>query len=427
MAEPQRRVAIVGGGFAGAAVARRLARMLPGGWDVVVYSRENHLVFTPMLAEVVGATINPLHVVWPVREMARGAVCRTAAVEELDLDGRQLVYRGAHGELERDGYDHLVLACGLPARLDVIGGMAEHGWPIKTMGDALGLRNHLIQQLERAEVETDPKRKAALLSFVVVGGGFTGIEVAGAMNDLLRRASKYYKRVDAGEIRVTVLDHGKRILAPLRESLSRFAERRMRRAGIDVRNGVGVGEVTPDGVRFGDDGYLDAGTVICAIGTGIDPLVSESGLPLEHNRIRVRPDMRVEGHDDVWALGDCAAVINAWDGSTAPTLAQFATRQAKQLARNIAAAVAGRPTRPFRYHPEGVFATIGHRSAVGVAFRVRLTGFAAWSAWHAIYLAKMPSAARRLQISVEWIMNFFVPPEIVELSTLRTDGRPPST
>ena len=287
---------------------------------MVLYSRENHLVFTPLLAEVVGSSINPLHVVWPVREMARGVTCRTAAVVELDTSAGRLVYRGAHGELETEPYDHLVLACGLPVRLDLVEGMPEHAWPLKTLGDALVLRNHVIGQLERAEVENDPKRKARLMSFVVVGGGFTGIEIAGAINDLLRKACRYYGSIDADDVHVHVLDHGKRILGPLRESLSEFAARKMTKAGIAIRNGVAVQEVTADGVRIDDGEIVEAGTVICAIGNGLNPLVTSSRLPLERNRIKVEPDMRVEGYENVWALGDCAAVKNAYDDSVSPTL-----------------------------------------------------------------------------------------------------------
>ncbi len=179
------RILIVGGGFAGAELARRLQRTLPADWEVRLYSQENHLVFTPLLAEVVGASINPLHVVWPVREMARGVTCRTAEVIALNLDVKEIEYSGPDGETLRDSYDHLVLSCGLAVNLDILPGMLEHGWALKTMGDAFALRNHVIQQLERAEAEPDDARRNEFLSFAVVGGGFTGVQVAGALRDVL--------------------------------------------------------------------------------------------------------------------------------------------------------------------------------------------------------------------------------------------------
>src|SRR5437868_1869188 len=185
-------VVIIGGGFAGVYAARHLQRRLPAGWDLVLFSQENHFIFTPLLGDVVGSSINPMHVVWPIRQMARRATCRTAAVTRLDLAGREVHYRTATGQPARQGYDQLVLACGSVVNLDIIPGMAAHGWPLKTMGDALLLRNHLIGQLERAEVESDPALRRRLLSVVVVGAGYSGVEVTGEIADLLRESRRYY-------------------------------------------------------------------------------------------------------------------------------------------------------------------------------------------------------------------------------------------
>jgi NADH dehydrogenase len=415
-----KRIAIVGGGFAGVDTARALRKRLPPGWEIILYSAENHLVFTPLLAEVIGATINPLHVVWPIREMARGVACRTALVTKLDFKKNQLTYKGAHGELEEGRYDHLVLALGLPVRMDMIPGMEANAWPLKTLGDAFALRNHIIAQLERAEVERDPVHKARLLSFAVIGGGFTGVEIAGAMMDLLRESCKYYQKICRSELRVTIFDGGEHVLGPLRESLAHTAQKRLKEAGIHIRCKTHAGEITAHGVRLADDEFVDAGTVVCAIGNGINPLVTKSELPLERTRICVEPDMRVEGFHNVWAIGDCAAVKNAHDDSVSPTLAQFAIRQAKQLSNNILAVINSRPTRPFSYVPEGVFANLGNRSAVGEAFGIRFSGFTAWLIWHGIYWAKMPSLTRKLQIGFEWITAMFFPPDLVELTTLQT-------
>lgn len=170
--------------------------------------------------------------------------------------------------------------------------------------------------------------------------------------------------------------------------------------GIEIRTEALASEITAEGLRLGEE-LVPAGTVVCAVGNGINPLVTDAGLPLERTRISVEPDMRVVGHENVWALGDCAAVVNANDGAVSPTLAQFAIRQAKQLSGNLLAAIAGEPTRPFRFHQQGVFANFGHRSAVGQAFGVPLSGFFAWLVWHCIYWAKMPSLTRKIQIGFE--------------------------
>lgn len=420
MTTPTQRIVIVGGGFAGVGVARRLRRRLPASWEIVLYSRENHLVFTPLLAEVVGASLSPLHVVWSIREMTRDVICRTTPVLRLDFHAREVAYEGAHGEVERESYDHLVLACGLPVRLDLMPGMATFGWPLKSLGDAFALRNHLIAQMERAEIEPDPVRKAQLLSFLIVGGGFTGVEVAGAILDLLKESCRHYSRISDRDIRVRLVDGGPHILGPMPESLARFAERQMTKRGLEIHTQVHVQEVTEHGIRLRDGAFLDAGTVISAVGNGIHPLIQNAELPLDRNRLTVTAEMRVEGHEHVWALGDCAAVPNTFDGSISPTLAQFAIRQARRLADNIRAVTRGRPTRPFRYRAMGMFAAIGHHNAVGHVMGIRLSGFVAWALWHGIYWAKMPTLARKVQVAFDWAWDLFFPRDIVELSMEQT-------
>jgi len=369
---------------------------------------------------VVGASINPLHVVWPVREMARGAHCRTTRVTGIDPASKCIVYEGPRGEPERASYDHLVLACGIPVRMDIVPGMATHGWPLKTLGDAIMLRNHLIGQLERAELERDPERKARTLSVAVVGGGFTGVEVAGAIIDLMKESTRYFDSIEPEDLKITLVDGAARILGPLNEKLALKADRRMRERGLEIRTGVSVEGVRADGIVLGGGEVVKADTVISAVGNSIQPLVANSELPLERNRIRVGPDMRVEGHQDIWAVGDCAAVPNSFDDSISPTLAQFATRQARQLARNVCSVIQGGETRPFRYRMEGMFAAIGHHDAVGQVFGLPVSGLFAYALWRGIYWAKMPSFARKLQIAFDWTWDLFFSRDIVELTTLQT-------
>jgi len=418
--ESPRRVVIIGGGFAGSDLAHSLGKRLPREWEVVLFSRENHMVFTPLLAEVVGASIDPRHVVWPIREMAPRALCRTVPVREIDLDRREVTYTTHAGSEIREHWDHLVLACGLAANLHLVPGMAEHAWPLKTLGDALALRNHLIQQLERAETEPDPALRAHLLSFAIVGGGFTGIELAGAIVDLLVDAASCYSRFDRNDLRMTILDGGPRILGPLPESLSRYAELELRARGVDVRTDCKVEAVRADGVQLGDGTLVPSGTTVTAVGNTVQPLLADTPLAMNRGRLVVSSEMRVAGRDDIWALGDCAAVPNSYDGSISPTLGQFAARQADQLGRNIAAVVSGREPEPFSYHMRGMVAAIGHHRAVGNPLGISVSGFLAFCFWRAIYWAKMPSWARRVQIAFDWFWDLWFPRDIVELSTLRT-------
>jgi NADH:quinone reductase (non-electrogenic) len=413
-------IVVLGGGFAGVSTARYLQRRLPAGWEVILFSQENHFLFTPLLGDVVGSSINPMHVVWPIRQMVRQVSCRTAAVKEVDVRMRQVLYETANGRPAKQPFEHLVIACGSVVNLNIITGMAAHGWPLKTLGDALILRNHLIGLLEKAEVETDTVIKKRLLSVVVVGAGFSGVEVAGEIADLLSASCRFYSRIRPDEIRVSLLEARPRILPELPESLAGFAHRKMSRRGIDIRLNALAQAVTEEGVRLKGGDQIDAGTVICTIGAMANPLVTSVGLPLVNNRLQTNPDLRVEGQSNIWALGDCAAVSNAYDQRPSPPTAQFAVRQAKRLGRNLVLAIQGQPTEPFRFKPLGQFASIGNHKAVGLLFGLKCSGLFAWLLWRSIYLSKMPTLARKIQIAFDWLWQLFFPRDIVQLNLEQT-------
>jgi NADH dehydrogenase len=418
--EPADPIVILGGGFAGVYAARHLERHLPGR-DIILFSQENHLVFTPLLGNVVGSSINPMHVVWPVRQMLRRANCRTAAVTAIDLEANEVHYRTAANQLARQPYSHLVIACGNAVKLDIIPGMSAHGWPLKTMGDALVLRNHLIGLLERAQVEPDADRRRQLLSVVVVGGGFSGVEVAGEIADLLKESARFYTDVPPGDVQVTLLHRGERILPELPPTLGEFARLKMQGRGIDIRLKTEAQAVTEWGVWLKGGGEVPAATVVCTIGTTANPLLTDAGLPMEKGRIKTDGDFRVHGFENVWALGDCAAVPNAHGGQMCPPTAQFATRQAKWLNYNLRNVLAGKPAEPFKFKPLGAFASIGNRRAVGQVFGLRLSGLPAWFLWRGIYLSKMPTLARKVQIAFDWGWQIFFPRDIVQLNLWQTE------
>jgi NADH:quinone reductase (non-electrogenic) len=421
MDQSSRPIVIVGGGFAGVYTARHLERYLPADRPIVLFSEENHLVFTPLLGNVVGSSINPMHVVWPIRQMVRRVHCRMAGVTGIDLAAREVEYQMSGGRKARQAFEHLVLACGSVVKLDIVPGMSAHGWPIKTMGDALVLRNHLIGLLEKAQVEPDEARRRLLLSVVVVGGGFSGVELAGEIADLLNASLRYFTDIPRGEIKVTLLHSRERLLPELPETLGEFTRRKMTERGIDVRLKARAAAVTERGVRLHGGGEVPAATVVCTIGNTVNPLLAEAGLPLSGMRLETGPDFRVKGHEYVWALGDCAAVPNAHDNQPSPPTAQFAVRQAKAIARNLAAAVAGRPTEPFRFKPVGAFASIGERRAVGQVFGLRFSGLLAWFMWRGVYLSKMPTLARKVQIAFDWLWQLFFPRDIVQLNLWQTE------
>ncbi len=329
-------------------------------------------------------------------------------------------YKLVGGRVARQKYDQLILACGMVVNTDVLPGAATHSFALKTLGDALVLRNHLIDRLERAEVEPDADRRKQLVSFVILGGGFSGIEVAGEIFDLLVDALPYYRSLRRSDLQVTVVHAGERILPELPETLGEYAHARMVARGIQIRVKTRAGAVTRNGVQLDDGTTIHAGTVVCTIGNATAPLIAKSGLPLEHGRIPTDADMRVRGRDNVWAMGDFALVPNAFDGKPSPTLAQFAIRQSRQLAKNIVRRQTGQPTRPFHYRTLGSFAAIGRRNAVGLVLGLKFSGFIAWTMWRGIYLSKMPTVARKIEIAFDWAWDLLFPRDICEINPRET-------
>ena len=413
----RRSVVIVGGGFAGTSTARALARRLPADVDLTLVSEESYTTFSPMLPEAVGASIFPEQVVAPLRELLqpdRRSNFVMGRVTGIDIAARRLRCETLAGEREL-AYDHIVLAFGNRARLDLIPGMAEHALPLKTVGDALEIRNAVLRRLARIELETDAALRCALGHFVVIGGGFSGVEVAGELVDCLASIRHFYPQVAAVELKVTVLHQGERLLPELPVSLGVSALKSLRRRGVHVRLGVSAARVQAHGAELTDGTLLASRTVLGTIGTRPNALVAAMGLATERGRIVVAADLSVPGHPGVWALGDCAAVPNAFDGKNAPPTAQFAVREGCLLATNLPLALRGRATHKFRHRPLGSMASIGHMKGVATLFGCPLTGLPAWLLWRAYYLSQMPTIGRKLRIFVEWTWGMFFPTDITHL------------
>ncbi|MGG5822565.1 NAD(P)/FAD-dependent oxidoreductase [Falsiroseomonas sp. HW251] len=425
--EPTHRIAIVGGGFAGAAIARRLLGRLPPGWEVMLLSEESTTTYNPLLPEVVGAAIFPEHVVAPLRQVVdvrRGGRFVMGRVTRADLAGRVLTCETLAGE-QRFAYDHLVLAVGTRARLDLIPGMAEHAVPLKTVGDALHIRNLVLRRIARIELETEPARRRQLGHFVVIGGGFSGVEVAGALSDCLKGIARYYPGAAPDEMKVTLLQDLPRLLPELPERLGAAALGMLRHGGVEVQLGAAAARIGPEGVTLKRGETLAADTVVATIGTRPNALLATLGLVSERGRVCVEPALRVRGHDDVWACGDCALVPNAHDGSTSPPTAQFAVRQARQLADNLLAVVRGAAPRPFAYRPRGMLAAVGHLNGVAALTGLSLRGLPAWLLWRAYYLSQMPTFGRKLRIFVEWSWGMLFPPDITHIRFARSIEQEP--
>lgn len=414
------RVVIVGGGFAAVRFAKTLRKKLgASGCEIVVFNRENHMVFHPLLADVAGASINPDAAATPLRQMLPGVACRTEHVQRVDLTNSQIEFDDGSGVLSRMPYDHVVIACGAESNLTIIPGMAEHAFGFKVMRDAVDLRQHIVQHMEQAEAATDSEQRRWNLSFIVVGAGFSGVEVAGEMNELVRSSTRFYRNFRKADVKVSLVHTRDVILPEVARSLGEFARKKMEKAGIDVILNTRAVAATHEGVQLDDGRMLRGGTIVCTIGTAPAPLVQNLPVAKEHGRIRTTPDMRIEGHTNAWALGDCALIVNAFDGQPSPTTAQFGERQGRQAALNLVRVVRGEATLPFRFKALGQLCSIGGYEAVAEMFGMHISGFLAWFLWRGVYLFKLPTWSRRIKVGLDWAWDFLFPRD---LSFLNTDS-----
>ncbi len=410
-----RNVVIIGGGFAGTALARRLETLLPPTHRVVLISEETYTTFNPLLAEIVGASVLPSHTIAPIRRMLRRSRFILGHADSVDVAARTVTY-DVDGDRHTLAYDQLVFALGARANRSLLPGASEHALPFKLIGDALALRNRVIAQMERADQTDDAEERARLGRFIVIGGGFSGVEVAGAIHDFLRGAQKHYPRLNDADVGVTVVHGTDRLLPELSEALGRHAEISMAQRGLDIRLSARVERVDADGVVLKGGERIRGASVVNTIGTVPNPLIADLGLPTERGRLLVGADMAVDGHEGVWALGDCAFVPNAHDGALSPPTAQFAIRQGGHLARVIARSVRGRARPAFAYKARGSMASVGHLNGVASLFgAITLTGLPAWLLWRAYYLSLMPTVLRRVQIFFEWTWSMLFSADIAAL------------
>jgi NADH:ubiquinone reductase (H+-translocating) len=421
----QRHIVVVGGGFAGASLVRSLQHRLPAGWRIVLISEESYTTFNPMLAEVVGASIFPEHVVAPLRELvavAEGHQFIMGTIIAADTSAKTITCQTLAGDITL-AYEHVVFAFGNRARLDFIQGMAEHSLPLKTIGDALEIRNAVLRCLAQAELEADPVQRRRLAHFTVIGGGFSGVEVAGELIDCLRSIQRYYPRVAAAELAVTLVHDSQQLLPELPQAMGLATKSSLEQRGVRVMLGERAVAIHADGVTLDSGMQLIAATVVCTIGTRPNSLVAALGLPQDRGRILVEADMAVAGREGLWALGDCALVPNARTGTASPPTAQFAVRQAQLLAKNILCAILQKPTQPFNYQARGSMAAIGHMKGVAALPGLHLSGLPAWLLWRAYYLSQMPTFGRKLRIFVEWTWGMFFPADITHFRFSRSQDR----
>jgi NADH:ubiquinone reductase (H+-translocating) len=415
MSEETMRIVVLGGGFGGVTTARHLERLLRGRTevDITLVSRENFFVLTPLLFEACSGRLELRHCAQPIRAALRRARFVEATVEGVDLHGQIVRAVGADWSTYELPYDHLVVALGASTNEQLIAG-SSNAFTFKTMADALVLRNHVIEQFERADAAPNSTTRRSCLTIVVIGGGLVGVELLGELTAFAEDVLRLYPRIRRDEIRFRLFEAGPRILPEIDERLATVASGVLHRRGADVRVATAVRSIEPGHVHLANES-IRTGTVVLAAGTV--PSAIASAIPVVHDqrgRIAVDGTMRSRSHPQVWALGDCAAIPGP-DGRPYPPLAQHTVREARQLARNIQRVIEGRAPAPFVFHPLGTMASLGHTRAVALVFGVRLTGFPAWWVRRTYYLFQMPRWDRRLRIVLDWTVALFFRPDITKL------------
>jgi len=422
-------VVILGGGFAGVSTAINLEKEFRDDPSVAftLVSETNALLFTPMLAEVAASSLEPTHISTPLRSSLHRTRVVRAEVAGIDLENRRVKLSDREETLP---YDHLVLALGAVSSLPPGDGIAEHALEFKTLADAIRIRNHVIDAFDHADAEPNPTRRRALLTFVVAGGGFSGAELAGGLNDFARGMLADYPNLSADDLRIVLVHSRERILPELSASLADYALERMRARGVTFELNARVSAARPGVVvlKRKEPEKTDATkkplpleleipteTLVWAAGAAPNPLLKE--LAVERDKrgaVLVENTLAVRGHTGLWALGDCAIVPDAKTGKSCPPTAQFAIREARTLARNLCASIAGETLQPFHFDSLGTLCVVGHHTACAEIKGYKFSGFFAWFLWRSLYLSKLPGLERKVRVVGDWTIELFFPRDILQ-------------
>ncbi len=424
--EVKTRIVILGGGFAGVTTAQHLEELFGAdpSVSITLVSDTNALLFTPMLAEVAGSSLEATHITSPLRtSLRRTNVVRNRAVA-IDLQKRCVrlapdVPLRANTAVQEEGhevgFDQLVLALGAISNYLGLDNVKSSSFDFKSLNDAMRIRNHVIDLFERAADESPSAARQSMLTVVVAGGGFAGVELAGSLNDFARGMLSYYPTISAEEVRVILVHSRDRILPELSEELAAYALERMAARGVVFKLNVRVADARPGAVLLNNKEEILTETLVWTAGTTPNPLVQT--LPVERDKrgaVVVDTTLAAPNCPGLWAVGDCAAITDAKTGQPCPPTAQFALREARTLAQNIYASIRGLPLTPFHFDALGALCVVGHHTACAEIKRFRFSGLFAWFLWRGVYLAKLPSLERKVQVAIDWFVELFFPRDIVQ-------------
>jgi NADH dehydrogenase len=418
----QTRIVIAGGGFAGLYAARYLDKRLARRSDIEVtlVSRENFILFTPMLHEVAAGDLSPSDIVNPLRRILRHVNVVEAEIEAIDADARTIRCLAGVRDVEIElQYDHLLLALGSETNFFNMHDVRDWAVTMKNLTDAALLRNRMVRVLEEASLRGNEVWRRELLTFVVAGGGFAGVETVGAINDFVRETAKVYPSLGEENIRVVVVHPGQFLLPELGEELGEYAERKLRARNVEVIKGARVSGYDGSLVRLSDGTSIAASTLVWTAGVKANRVLESLPYPKERGRLLVNEYLGLPELNGVWAAGDCAAVPTDRRGVFYPPTAQHGLREAVAAAKNIERVITGRSPKPFRFKTIGMLASIGHHTGVAMVFGIKFSGFIAWWMWRTVYLAKLPRLSKKLRVMMDWTLDFFFGREIEQMVTFR--------
>jgi NADH dehydrogenase len=427
-----KRIVIIGGGFAGMKTAESLEHQFlrDRSVSITLISETNALLFTPMLAEVAGSSLEPSHISTPLRSSLPRTNFVRAIVESVDLEKQRVKLAATpssnEGAPREIPYDQLVLALGAVSNYLGMADVQKHALDFKSLLDAIRVRNRVIEMFERADSEANPEVRRRLLTFVIAGGGFAGVELAGALNDFGRGILADYPNLRPEDFKVILVHSRDHILPELSESLGRYAQEKMAARGVIFRLNARLTNFQPGFVTL-SDGEIPAETLVWTAGTSPNPLLRN--LPVQRDKrgaVIVETTLAIKDHPGVWALGDCAAVVDGVTGKPCPPTAQFAIREAPVLAKNIRASLEGGPLHSFHFNSLGALCVVGHQTAcaeLSMPFArtksMRFSGLLAWALWRGIYLSKLPGSERKIRVLMDWTVELFFPRDIVQTIDLK--------
>jgi NADH dehydrogenase len=418
----KKRIVILGGGFGGVYAAIHLEKLLArvDAVEIFLVSHDNFFLFTPMLHEIAASDLEITNIVNPLRKLLRRVEVLVGEVKEIDLPNKRvLLSRGYRNHSQEIDYDHLVIALGSITNFYDIPGLADLAVPMKSLRDAIRLRAQILQHLEEANFECNPAERQSLLTFVVAGGGFAGVETVAALNDFVRDALPFYPNLSEGMLRVVLVHSGPVILPELGESLGRHTQQVLERRGVEIQLNTRVKSMTENKVFLAYTAPIPCSTLVWTAGTVPSPLISPLPCAKKRGRIAVNQFLQVSDWPDVWAVGDCAFVPDSKNpGKSHPPTAQHAIREGKVVAQNIAAALLDRPGKPFSFKTIGLLASIGRRTGVARIFGYNFSGFLAWWMWRTIYLSKLPGLDKKVRVAFDWTLDLIFPKDVCAVHDL---------